>query len=64
MNSTDKAKARWRYDQAMVDADIESLPRIPDLEAIIAGWDEVGISDEERLARLAAYFQSETPRIE
>ncbi len=64
MNPKETAIAKRRYDQAMVDADIESLPRIPDLEAIIDGWDEIGLSDKERLARLAAYFKSETPRIE
>lgn len=64
MNDKEQIEARRRYDQAMVDADIEQLPRLPELEAIIAGWDEVGLSDEDRMARLRAYFRNGTPRIQ
>jgi hypothetical protein len=52
----DARAVRERYEQAMVDADIEGLARSPALEAIVAGWDVEGIDDAERLRRLRAYF--------
>lgn len=55
------AAARRRYGQAMVDADIESLARSPEIEAMIAEWDRRGIDDEEQIRRLKSVFAARNP---
>ena len=57
----DKASAKWRAQQADVDADIEGLARDPVAEQLVAEWDQAGISLEEQRARLIIYFRSKEP---
>lgn len=54
---TDKlyTAARERYEQALVDADIEGLPRSPEIEAMIAEWEAAGLDVAEQIARLRSY---------
>lgn len=62
--STEKASAaRERYEQAMVDADIEGLPRSPEIEAMIAEWDAKGIGGKEQIRRLKAFFAAQGPEV-
>lgn len=51
--------ARERYEQAMVDADIEGLARSPEIEAGIAEWDAAGIDTEEQIRRLKILFTAD-----
>lgn len=64
MNKKENTNTQARYAQAMADADIEGLPRIPELEEMIADWDKIELSDEDRIARLKEYFRTNTPPIE
>jgi hypothetical protein len=50
--------AALRYEQTMVDADIEGAPRSPEIEAMIDLWDREGVDDAEQIRRLTAYFRS------
>lgn len=63
---SDKANmaARERYEQAMVDADIEGAPRSPEIEAMLAEWDAKGIDDEEQIRRLKAHFAERSPEVD
>ncbi len=63
MDQRENLDIQARYDQAMADADIEGLPRIPKLEAMVADWDKLELSDEDRIARLKEYFRANTPPI-
>lgn len=54
----DSAAACERYEQAMVDADIEGVARSPEVEAMIAAWDAEGVDDEEQIRRLKAWFRA------
>ena len=56
LTGEENVAARERYEQAMVDADIEGLARSPAIEAMIAGWDADGIDDAEQIRRLKTYF--------
>ena len=58
MRSDDQTELERRYAQAMTDADIEGLPRLPALEARIAEWDAEGLGDEDRLLRLHDFFET------
>lgn len=49
--------ARQRYDQAMVDADIEGMAKDPEIEALVAGWRAEGIDAETRIARLKQLYR-------
>ena len=64
MNKKENTDIQTRYDQAMADADIEGLPRIPELEAMIADWDKLELGDEDRITLLKEYFRTKTPPIE
>jgi hypothetical protein len=46
LTNKSKAAARLRYDQSMVDADIEGLARLPEIDTLIAEWDRHGLDDE------------------
>lgn len=46
-----------RYESAMVDADIEGLPRDPEAEALVEKWRAEGLSPEARIARLVDHYQ-------
>ncbi len=54
--SAPDAAARERYEQAMVDADIEGLARDPEAEKLSAEMDTQGIPIEEQISRLKVYF--------
>ena len=56
-----KAAAWERYEQAMVDADIESLPRSPEIEAMIAAWEAEGLDEATKIRLLEAYFKAQSP---
>ena len=49
--------ARERYEQALVDADIEGMPRSPEIEAMIAEWDAAGLDIAEQISRLKAHVR-------
>ena len=49
--------ATERYQQAMIDADIEGLPRSPEIDEMIAEWDREGVDHEEQIRRLKLYFK-------
>ena len=46
-----------RYESAMVDADIEGIPRDPETEALVEKWRAEGLSPEARVARLVDHYQ-------
>jgi|GEM_PF-2378024 hypothetical protein len=46
-----------RFEQALVDAEIEGIERDPDGEAFLRQMFEQGIGGDERRARLKAYLQ-------
>ena len=48
--------ARWRAQQAQVDADIEGLARDLEADRMIAEMRKNGVALDEQLARLKAYF--------
>lgn len=59
MNHTKPANspsAEQRYQQAMVDADIEGLARNPETEKLIKIWQAQGVSISERIERLKQYY--------
>lgn len=62
MKSIDKTtqnqdqEALRRFEEAMVDADIESLARSPEIEAELAGWRADGISLDQQIERLKRRF--------
>ncbi|MGD9537104.1 MAG: hypothetical protein AB7P52_05045 [Alphaproteobacteria bacterium] len=60
-NSRSKA-AQARYRQAMVDADIEGLARDPGAEKLVEDMRAQGVSVEERIERLKAFFANKEPR--
>ena len=64
MKGSTNPAARERYEQAMVDADIEGLPRSPEIEAMIARWDAEGIDAEEQIRRLKAHFAERSAGID
>ncbi|MEM7236220.1 MAG: hypothetical protein AAF501_00125 [Pseudomonadota bacterium] len=53
---TPSSSAAQRYVDAMVDADIESLARSPEIEAVIAAWEADGVPVDDQLARLKVRF--------
>lgn len=55
---TDKLEiaARERYEQALVDADIEGLADDPEAAQLAAQMDADGVSIETQIERLKAYF--------
>jgi hypothetical protein len=61
LTSKSKVAARLRYDQSMVDADIEGLARLPEIDTLIAEWDRQGIDDEEQIRRLKSLFAARNP---
>lgn len=50
------AEARERYEQALVDADIEGLARDSEAEKLAAQMDAEGVPIEDQIKRLKAYF--------
>ena len=50
--------AAWRYEQAMIDADIEGLPRDTEAELLIAEMNEQGLSPEQQIERIKQLFLS------
>lgn len=50
------AEARERYEQALVDADIEGLARDSEAEELAAQMDAEGAPIEDQIKRLKAYF--------
>ena len=48
--------AVWRSQQAQVDADIEGLARDPEADRLMAKMDAAGVSIEDQIERLKAYF--------
>jgi hypothetical protein len=56
MHAQDPADAAWRFEQAQVDADIESLPRETEAEELIAGMVAAGISPELQIERIKSMF--------
>ena len=48
--------AAFRFEQAMVDADIEGLARNSETEQLFAEMDRLGLSQEERVRRVVAYY--------
>ena len=44
-----------RYEQAMVDADIEGMPRDAGYDALIAEMERKGLSTDAQIKRLTAY---------
>lgn len=58
-----KLEAKWRYDQAMIDADIEGLPRDPESEVLIEQWREEGVPIEERIERLKQLYRSRSDKL-
>ena len=48
--------AAFRGQQAMVDADIEGLARDPEVEKFVAEMERNGLSVDEQILRLTAYF--------
>lgn len=57
MYGDDPASRAWRAEQARVDADIEGLARDPAAESLLAEMDRDGLSDEEQIERLTAYYR-------
>lgn len=49
-------EARERYEQALVDADIEGLARDSEAEELAAQMDAEGVPIEDQIKRLKAYF--------
>ena len=56
MTGKSKAAAQYRYEQAMIDADIEGLARDPEAEALVEQWREDGVSVEDRIERLKQFY--------
>lgn len=50
-------EALERYESAMVDADIEGLPRDSEAEALVEKWRAEGISTETQIALLKDLYQ-------
>jgi len=55
---TEKAEAKARFDQAMIDADIEGLARDPEAEALVDRWRKEDVLVEERIERLKALYRA------
>lgn len=45
---------RWRMQQMIANKAIEGIETDPELVALIERWDDEGVPDEERIARLFA----------
>lgn len=57
--SDDTPEARaFRLEQAFIDAEIEGIPRDPEVEALLRQLNEEGATDEERTRRLTTYVRS------
>lgn len=52
-----KSAALERYQQALIDADIEGLAADPEAEALVAAWRAEGLDAETRIARLKALYR-------
>ncbi|WP_299866721.1 hypothetical protein [uncultured Roseobacter sp.] len=55
-------EASERYESAMVDADIEGLPRDPKAESLVEKWRAKGLSPEARIARLIDFCKRHQSR--
>lgn len=51
-NDKSPQAAQHRYEQAMIDADIEGLAQDPEAEALVAQWTKDGVDHDEQLKRL------------
>lgn len=58
LHSHDPADARWRAEQAHVDADIEGLSRDPAADALVDDLRAKGIAPADRIRALVGYFKS------
>ena len=58
LHSAVPADAAWRYAQAHVDADIENLPRDREAERLVARMTADGLSSEQKIERIKAYYSS------
>jgi hypothetical protein len=66
LHSQAPADAAWRYEQALVDADIEGLARDPEAERLIAAMTAAGLSPEQQVERITAMFltrKAKTPEM-
>lgn len=59
----EKLEAKRRYDQAMIDADIEGLARDPEAEALVEQWMEEGVPIDERMERLKQFLRSRSDKL-
>lgn len=55
-DATPEARA-WRREQANVDADIEGIAKSSEAQAFVAELDKLGLTTEERIARITAFHQ-------
>jgi hypothetical protein len=58
LHSKKPEDAKWRYQQAMVDADIEGLPRDPEAERLVAQMTAEGWPIERKIERIKAYYSA------
>lgn len=57
MSGPSPPAARKRYEQALVDGEIESLPRSPEIEDMLDKWDADGIPVADQIERLTGFFK-------
>jgi hypothetical protein len=55
LDSNDPKDMAWRYEQALIDADIAGMKRHPALEEFVAQMDADGIDAEEQIKRIIAF---------
>lgn len=56
MFSDDPQSRAWRREQMQISNDISGLPRNPEVDALVARLDLMGLSDEEYILALKQYF--------
>jgi hypothetical protein len=57
LHSKNPADAAWRAQQAQVDADIEGLPRDPEIDQFVSDMTASGVPVREQIERLKTYIR-------
>lgn len=57
-SGTDAASRAWRKEQAELSNDISGLPRDRHFDAMMAAFDALDLSDEQRIMAMTVFFKS------
>ncbi len=57
-SGTDAASRAWRREQAELSNDISGLPRDRHVDAMMAAFDALDLSDEKRIMAMTVFFKS------